>query len=148
MPLHVKVNVKILEESFARIRPRSTEFAASFYNNLFALYPQLRPLFANTPMKEQEKKLMISLVLVINNIRNLTYLTTLLKELGERHVRYGISPEYYPMVGAALLKTLESYLGMDWTPEVKQAWTYGYGAIADLMLEGKELETDVVWVLV
>lgn len=91
---------------------------------------------------------MISLVLVINNIRNLTYLTTLLKELGERHVRYGISPEYYPMVGAALLKTLESYLGMDWTPEVKQAWTYGYGAIADLMLEGKELETDVVWVLV
>jgi hemoglobin-like flavoprotein len=52
------------------------------------------------------------------------------------------------MVGTALLKTLESYLGMDWTPEVKQAWTYGYGAIADLMLEGKELETDIVWVMV
>ncbi len=148
MPLHVKVSVKILEESFACIRPRSTEFAASFYKNLFALYPQLRPLFANTSMQEQEKKLMISLVLVINNIRNLTYLTTLLKELGERHVRYGISPEYYPMVGTALLKTLESYLGTDWTPEVKQAWSYGYGAIADLMLEGKELETDIVWVLV
>lgn len=148
MPLHVKVNVKILEESFASIKPRSTEFAASFYQNLFALYPQLRPLFANTSMQEQEKKLMISLVLVINNIRNLVYLTTLLKELGERHVKYGISPKYYPMVGTALLKTLESYLETDWTPEVKQAWTYGYGAIADLMLEGKELETDVVWVLV
>lgn len=148
MPLNVKVNIKILEDTFARIRPHSTKFASSFYNNLFTDYPQLQPLFANTPMEEQHKKLMIALVLVINNLRNIAYLATLLKDLGERHVRYGIIPEYYSMVGAALLKTLESYLGTDWTPEVKQAWTYGYQAIVNLMLEGKDLESDIVWVLV
>jgi hemoglobin-like flavoprotein len=44
--------------------------------------------------------------------------------------------EYYPILGAVLLKTLESFLGTDWTPEVKQAWIDGYEAIANLMLEG------------
>jgi len=44
--------------------------------------------------------------------------------------------EHYPIVGAALkLKPLKSYLGTDWTPKVKQAWTDAYGVIIGLMLE-------------
>ncbi len=39
-------------------------------------------------------------------------------------------------MGAELLKTFESYLGADWTPEVKQAWTDAYGTIANIMLDG------------
>ena len=77
---------------------------------------------------------MMALVLIINNLRHLAYLKTLLKDLGERHIRYGAIPEYYPMVGAALLKTLESYLGPEWTSEVKQAWTDGYEAVVGMML--------------
>src|SRR5919202_195492 len=127
-------NVKALEESFARVRPYQANFSASFYKNLFTANPQLRVLFANSPMEEQEKKLMMALVLIINNLRHLAYLKTLLKDLGERHVRYGARPEYYPMVGAALLKTLESYLGPEWTSEVKQAWTDGYEAVTNMML--------------
>lgn len=132
----MSLNVEVLEQSFERVKPRAAEFSFSFYNNLLTDYPQLRPLFANTKMEEQEKKLMISLVLVIQNLRNLTYLTTMLKDLGERHVRYGAMREHYSMVGAALLKTFESYLGTDWTPEVKQAWTDAYGVIVNLMLSG------------
>lgn len=132
----MSLNVEVLEQSFERVKPHATEFASSFYNNLLTDYPQLRPLFANTTMEEQEKKLMMSLVLVIENLRNLGYLTIILKQLGERHVRYGTMKEHYPMVGAALLKTFESYLGTDWTPEVKQAWTDAYGVLVNLMLEG------------
>lgn len=127
-------NVKALEDSFALVKAQQANFSASFYKNLFTANPKLRVLFANTPMEEQEKKLMMALVLIINNLRHLAYLKTLLKDLGERHIRYGAIPEYYPMVGAALLKTLESYLGPEWTPEVKQAWTDGYEAVAGMML--------------
>lgn len=140
----MSLNVELLEQSFARVQPHITEFASSFYNNLFTDYPQLRPLFANTKMEDQEKKLVMSLVLVINNLRNLAYLTTILKDLGERHVRYGTMREHYPLVGAALLKTFESHLGSDWTPEVKQAWTDAYGAIANLMLEGAKSASEVL----
>lgn len=132
----MSLNVELLEQTFARVKPHATEFASSFYNNLFTDYPQLRRLFAKTKMEEQEQKLMMSLVLVIENLRNPDYLKTILKNLGERHVSYGTMQEHYPMVGAALLKTFESYLGTDWTPEVKQAWTDAYGAIVNLMLEG------------
>lgn len=133
------LNVKVLEQSFERVKSHTSDFASSFYRNLLTDCPQLRPLFANTTMQDQEKKLMMSLMLVINNLRNLAYLNTLLKDLGKRHVKYGAMREHYPLVGAALLKTFERFLGKDWTPEVKQAWTDAYGAIANLMLEGEDL---------
>jgi hemoglobin-like flavoprotein len=132
----MSLNVEVLERSFAQIKPRSTEFAASFYNNLFIDYPQAQPLFANTNMAEQQQHLMSSLVLVIDSLRKPEVLTDALKKLGARHVNYGTIGEHYPIVGATLLKTFESYLGADWTPEVKQAWTDAYEAIASIMLEG------------
>lgn len=46
-----------------------------------------------------------------------------------RHVKYGVLPEHYPMVGSTLLKMLEHYLGEGWTPAVHQAWADAYTAI-------------------
>lgn len=134
----MSLNIELLEESFNRIKPNAPEFATSFYDNLFADYPQAKPLFANTNMAEQKKKLIASLVLVIQNLRKPDALTGALKGMGARHVQYGTLPEHYPLVGASILKTFESYLGPDWTPEVKQAWVDAYGAIANLMLEGAD----------
>lgn len=131
-------NIKLLQESFVHVKSRTTDFASSFYKNLFADYPHLQSLFAYTPLEIQEKKLIIALVSVINNLRNLSYLKSILKDLGEKHLRYGIVQEHYPMVGATLLKTLAFYLNEDWTPEVKQAWQEGYDAITNLTLEAYE----------
>ncbi|HCF29921.1 MAG TPA: globin, partial [Cyanobacteria bacterium UBA11049] len=130
------LNVKVLEKSFERVKPQANDFAFSFYQNLLTDYPQLRPLFAKTNMEEEQQKLIMSLGLVIENLRHLNYLKVILKNLGERHVSYGTIAQYYPMVGAALLKTFESYLGADWTLEVKQAWIDAYKVLVDLMLEG------------
>lgn len=132
----MSLNIEVLEQSFERVKPNAPQFASSFYQNLLSDYPQVRPLFANTTMEEQEKKLIMSLVLVVENLRNPGYLTTVLQQLGERHVRYGAMRQHYPIVGAELLKTFEAYLGEEWTPEVKQAWTDAYGTIANIMLDG------------
>lgn len=129
-------NVEVLEQSFSRIKPYSNQFAFKFYQNLFADYPQVRPLFANTDMEVQEKKLMQTLLLILLNLRYPDVWAKFLKDLGERHVHYATVQEHYPMVGATLLKTLEFYLGVEWTLEVKQAWTDAYGEIVNLMLAG------------
>lgn len=139
----MSLDAEILEQTFERVKPHATEFATEFYKILLTDYPQLQPLFANTNMEEQKKKLIMSLTLVVSNLRNPDYLTTILKELGERHVRYGAMREHYPIVGAALLKTFESYLGTDWTPNVKQAWTDAYGVIVNLMLSGAKYPEEV-----
>ncbi|MEJ6483479.1 hypothetical protein N0Y54_19525 [Nostoc punctiforme UO1] len=49
----MSLNVGILEQSFAKVKPHADEFAASFYNNLFQAHPEVKPLFANIDMANQ-----------------------------------------------------------------------------------------------
>ncbi|WP_299415294.1 globin domain-containing protein, partial [Acaryochloris sp. IP29b_bin.148] len=138
------LQVELLESSFEQIKPQSSEFVTSFYNHLFTDYPEAKPLFEGTDMKKQGVKLLQSLVLVIENLRQPDTLSNALKGLGARHVQYGALPEHYPLVGATLLKTFEEYLGNAWTQEVQTAWVDAYGAITTIMLDGAEYsEADV-----
>ncbi|MEH2216873.1 MAG: pentapeptide repeat-containing protein [Nostoc sp.] len=132
----MSLNVELLEQSFEKVKPRADEFAASFYNNLFQAHPEMKPLFTKTDMKKQEKKLLSSLVLVVENLRNPEALEPVLKALGARHVGYGAIPKHYGLIVEALLVTFEQYLQQDWTTEVKKAWLDAFRAITALMLKG------------
>jgi hemoglobin-like flavoprotein len=137
------LNVDLLEQSFAQVRDCGEAFSSQFYATLFADYPAAKPLFANTHLENQGKKLFASLVLVVDSLRRPEALSEALKGLGTRHVSYGALPEHYPLVGNTLLKTLEQFLGASWTPELKQAWADAYGAVTTLMLEGADYSSDV-----
>ena len=88
-----------------------------------------KALFKKVDMKKQRKKLLESLVLVVNNLRKPDVLGPALKNLGERHKELGAQEEHYAMVGEALLGTFEEYFEDDWTPELKSAWAGAYGAV-------------------
>jgi hemoglobin-like flavoprotein len=96
----MSLNIELLEQSFKAVKVHNAEFSVDFYNTLFTEYPDVKPLFANTNMKEQGDHLYKSLVLVVLNLRNPEFLTNTLKGLGTRHVRYGILPHHYPIVGS------------------------------------------------
>jgi nitric oxide dioxygenase len=134
----MSLQVSLLEDSFAKARPIAERFTAQFYDTLFADSPEVKLLFEQTHMVEQGAKLFDSLEVVIANLQQPEILAQTLKGLGTRHVRYGVLPVHYPMVGGALLKTLELFLQEAWTPELKQAWVDAYGAVATLMLEGAD----------
>ena len=144
IPVESGLQVELLEQSFAEIKPQADNFVNSFYENLFTANPEAKPLFANTDMAEQKKKLLASLVLVVENLRTPDVLSNTLKGLGARHVKYGALPEHYPLVGNALLTTFEQYLGDKWTPAVKQAWVDAYGAISEIMLDGADYSPSVI----
>ncbi len=130
------MKIDVLQTSFERVRVNSSNFAVLFYENLFLDYPEVKSLFTNTNIKKQEEKLITALVMIIDNLCNFPYLENLLKNLGERHVKYGVGVTHYEMLGKTLLKTLEYYLKQDWTPEVKHAWQEAYHRITKLMLQG------------
>ena len=134
----MSLQVELLEKSFDEIEPHANEFVSSFYDNLFTANPEAKPLFDTTDMEAQKKKLLGSLVLVVENLRKPDVLDGALRGLGARHVKYGALPEHYPLVGSALLSTFEQYLREDWTPQVKQAWVDAYGAISNIMLDGAD----------
>ncbi|MDJ0717129.1 MAG: globin domain-containing protein [Prochloraceae cyanobacterium] len=130
------MNIDVLQESLTIIRLRKKEFAATFYENLFAEYPEVKRLFVGTNIKKQETKLMTVFVIVISNLHNITYLKNLLKNLGTRHVKYGVVLKDYDILGDILIKTIKSYLQEKWTVEIEEAWKYAYQTIVNLMLEG------------
>ena len=136
----MSLQVELLENSFEKVKPVADEFVNSFYTNLFTMYPEAKPLFDTTDMEAQKKKLLASLVLVVENLRKPEVLGDSLKGLGARHVKYGALPEHYPLVGNALLTTFEQHLNSEWTEEVKGAWVDAYGAITTLMLEGADYD--------
>jgi hemoglobin-like flavoprotein len=132
----MSLQVELLESSFSQLKDKETEFTTYFYTNLLADFPEVQPLFARTDIAKQSEKLFQSLVLVVENLRNPEVLTIALKGLGTRHIKYGVLPNHYPMVGSTLLKSFESSLGDAWTADIKQAWTEAYTAVTELMLDG------------
>jgi hemoglobin-like flavoprotein len=134
----MSLNIELLEQSFELVKGRGEEFTDHFYTTLFADYPAVEPLFANTHLHEQGKKLFASLVFVVESLRKPEALDSVLKELGRRHVKYGVLPQHYSMVGHSLLKTLEWALDSDWVPEVEQVWVIAYNAVTQRMLQGAD----------
>jgi len=137
------LQIELLETSFQAIAPHGEALVKAFYERLFSNYPHTRAFFASTDMKEQRKKLLGALILVIQNLRKPEVLTSALKGLGQRHAAYGVRPEHYPIVGTILLETFADFLGDDWTPAYQDAWAQAYEAICALMLEGANVATSV-----
>jgi hemoglobin-like flavoprotein len=63
-----------------------------------------------------------------------TLLTTSLKELGNKHIKYGVQPEMFPIMGQALFYTLSKQLGDAFTTDVEQSWKVVYGALSQDMM--------------
>ena len=130
------LQIELLESSFQAIASCGEAFVTAFYERLFTRFPQTRAFFASTDMKEQRKKLLGALALVIQNIRKPEVLTSALTGLGQRHVTYGVRPEHYPLVGVVLLETFADFLGERWTPAYHDAWAEAYKVVCTIMLEG------------
>ena len=102
--------VNLVQESFAKVIPISEAAAVIFYDRLFEVAPSVRALFPDD-MSGQRKKLMMMLAAVVNGLGNLQSILPAASALAKRHVDYGAKPEHYPVVGGALLWTLEKGLG-------------------------------------
>jgi len=134
----MSLNIALLETSFDRIQPEALAFSDCFYRHLFANNPELLPMFADTNLEVQEKKLVASLALIVENLHNPEALTEALHGLGAYHATKGTLKEHYPLVGKALLQAFADFLQDDWTPELQAAWTEAYHLIVEIMLVGAE----------
>lgn len=126
--------IKLVQDSFAKVAPISEQAAVLFYDRLFEVAPSVRAMFPDD-MTEQRKKLMATLAVVVGGLTNLEAVLPAASALAKRHVTYGAKAEHYPVVGAALLWTLEKGLGDAWTPEVSEAWIAAYGTLSGYMIE-------------
>ncbi|MFV2059470.1 MAG: methyl-accepting chemotaxis protein [Gammaproteobacteria bacterium] len=129
------LNVAVLETSFSAIAPQAARLVEIFYNKLFSAYPNVKPLFANTTQKEQEKKLLGSLKVVVQNLNNVEVLVDVLGTLGKQHQAFGAHLDHYPVVRDTLLSAMQDVAGDAWTQEVYTAWFDALNVVAKLMTD-------------
>jgi nitric oxide dioxygenase len=125
--------VQLVQQSFSKVAPIFEQAATIFYDRLFDVAPQVRAMFPDD-LSEQRKKLMATLAVVVGGLNNLESILPAASALAKRHVGYGAVAAHYPVVGGALLWTLEKGLGDAWTPEVAEAWTAAYGTLSGFMV--------------
>ena len=131
----------LVQSSFEKVRPIADVAVDLFYDRLFAIDPSLRVLFRHD-RKEQGRKLMHMIGVVVKGLDNLQQLLPVVEELGRRHAMYGVKNEHYDTVGAVLLWTLEQGLGPDFTPEAMEAWAALYGQLSDVMRRASKTESE------
>lgn len=124
--------IELVETSFQQVATQADKAADIFYERLFAVSPEVRALFS-PDLGEQKKKLMQTLEVAVTNLRFLDRVMPEIKEMGRRHVTYGVTVPHYALVGGALIWTLQHMLGPDFTPEMRAAWTEVYTTLATAM---------------
>jgi len=125
--------IKLVQQSFAGVAPISDQAAVMFYYRLFEIAPAVKDMFPSD-MREQRRKLMATLAIVVNGLSSLEMILPAASALATRHVAYGAKAEHYPVVGDALLWTLEKGLGAEWTADVADAWRAAYATLSEFMI--------------
>ncbi len=134
-----EATIQRLEKSFQLLAPRGPELVDRFYAHLFSKNPGVREMFP-ADMAGQKKKLLASLVLVIQNLRKAEMLRPALIDMGRRHVGYGTEPEHYPIVRDTLLCVMSEMAGDLWNEQLTEDWKNALNFVAAVMIEGQKME--------
>ncbi len=125
--------IQLLKKSWESIKPKASQLAEVFYYQLFDANPDLRVMFKGS-FYEQQQKFIRMIDMIIANVNHLYVIQNDLQKSGLRHQEYGVKPEHYAPVGAALLSALQQSLKDEWTPEHTEAWSEAYKVLSEQML--------------
>ena len=103
---------ELVRVTFSKLAIMPEVAGALFYERLFAANPSFRPLFSED-MRVQGVKLMTTLTLVVYNLHQPGRVLPAIRDLGARHVGYGVKLADYDALKEALVWTLEQALGED-----------------------------------
>ena len=114
--------------------PFRKKLTTVFYQTLFELAPEARPLFPDD-LTGQKDKLANTLNLVVTNLTKLDTILRAVSTLGQRHAGYGATPGHYEVVGVALITALKKVTPAGLTPAEESAWVTAYNLISDAMIK-------------
>ncbi|HEX6880485.1 MAG TPA: globin domain-containing protein [Terriglobales bacterium] len=128
---------QIVKESFPLIREVAIPVSLLFYGRLFDLDPSLRKLF-HIDMKEQSQKLVAMLDAIVSGIEDWDRIVPVLRELGQRHVNYGVKGAHYDTLCSALVWAFGQGLQPGFDDETRAAWTAVIQSVNEQMKIGAE----------
>ena len=131
--------IALLKASYGEVTATPRQLASRFYNELFTLAPNLRPLFP-ADLTRLQGHFEAALALVIKNLDEMNVLRESLRDLGAQHVHWGARPEDYVTARESLIRAIGALSGA-WNPTVEGHWREAITAIVVPMLEGAAVHT-------
>ncbi|MFE3457522.1 globin domain-containing protein [Nocardiopsis aegyptia] len=137
VPLPDESVIEAVRASCARLPAGSTRLAERFYENLFAMAPDVRAMFPDD-LRPQHKRMATALLEVVQHLDSPDDVAGYLQDLGAQHHReLQVKPEHYPFVGRSLVRAV-SEISPTWTSSMSSAWVLVYEWITANMLAGAE----------
>lgn len=127
----------LVEASWGKVRPMALQVAELFYDRLFELDPLLEDMFERE-LADQGPRLMRAMGAMVTGLAELDSMLPVAREIGRRHVGYGVRAGHYTTFGKAWLWTLEQTLAEDFTSSVRDAWVAVYALVSSVMIEAAE----------
>lgn len=127
--------IQALKQSAALLPSGDLTPVLHFYDRVFELAPEARPLFKND-IRAQAGKLAEMLNWILEHLEKPEELVPALHQLGAKHAVYGVQPDHYAPVGSALIWMFQTSLGDRFTPEMEDAWLEAYAFLSGEMERG------------
>ena len=109
-------------------------FGRRFYDHLFEAHPEARAMFKRNSEGAQQKMFAQKLCAIVDSIADDTAFLAEARVIARTHKDYGVRPEMYSWVGAALIQTLREAAGSEWSIEAERAWRESYETLAKTVL--------------
>lgn len=108
-----------------------------FYDKLFEIAPQVRPMFPEDLTKQSEK-LAYTITYVVSNIDRLEEIKESIEDLGRIHNKLEIPADYYPPVKEALIWTIQQKMGGEYSDSIGKSWDTALDMLANIMINAPE----------
>ena len=130
----------LIQATSTAIIDEPKRFSIAFYETVFGIAPDARGLFPDDLSDQQQKlirelQFMLRAASALGDPTQFDAFVERTKQLGRRHVGYGVTAEMYEPVGAALIMTLREFSPV-FDDRHERAWTKLFGFVAETMLAG------------
>jgi nitric oxide dioxygenase len=125
--------INLVKSSWEAATGKTVFMGELFYNRLFELAPETKPLF-NVTVNQQSNKLVVMLSYIINKLDKLPDIIDEVAKLARQHLQYGVKPAHYALGGEIFLWSLEKVFGESWNEELEGAWSTCYFTLTNAMI--------------
>jgi hemoglobin-like flavoprotein len=130
-------DILLVQTTWNAVSEFSTKVIAGFYKHLFALAPEVKPMF-KSDQATQEKRMALMINTIVNSADSLEEFKGSIAQLAKKHVHMGVKREYFPIVVTAIINSVEDQYGKKFTDAHRKAWYKILNQISAIMLEEME----------
>lgn len=123
----------LIRQSLETLSEFSDSVLLLFFDRLFEVDPGARQLF-RIPIEQQAQKLMEMIITIVEMLDRFDELVPQLRDLGRRHVSYGVYPAQYRILQEALLWAMAQVLESEFNDETHAAWDKLLTAVSEAMI--------------